>query len=103
MLKTLDLYDLNHTQANAYLSGFEYPWQALSGIKDLILSLGPQLGEEYTEVTPQVWVHKTATVALRPIWVRPASSVLRPKCGTALSSVVLLWWAKAAWLAILWN
>ena len=63
MLKTLDLYDLNHTQANAYLSSFEYPWQALSGIKDLILSLGPQLGEEYTEVTPQVWVHKTATVA----------------------------------------
>ena len=63
MLKTVDLYDLNHTQAGSYLSGFEYPWQALKGIKELILSLGAQLGEEYTQVLPQVWVHKTAVVA----------------------------------------
>ena len=63
MLKTLDLYDLEHSQAGEYLSGFEYPWQALSGIKSLILSLGPQLGEEYTETAPQVWVHRTAVVA----------------------------------------
>ena len=62
-MKTLDLFDLSHSQAGAYLSGFEYPWQALAGIKDLILSLGPQLNEEYTEVAPQIWVHKTATVA----------------------------------------
>ena len=31
MLKTKDLYDLSHTAAGAYLSGFEYPWQALAG------------------------------------------------------------------------
>ena len=63
MMKTIDLYDLNHTRAARYLSGFEYPWQALAGIKDLILALGPKLGEEYTEVSPTVWVHKTAQVA----------------------------------------
>ena len=63
MLKTHDLYDLTHSLAGAYLSGFDYPWQALSGISNLILSLGPQLGEEYTEVTPNVWVHKTAIIA----------------------------------------
>lgn len=63
MIKTVDLFDLTRSQAGAYLSGYEYPWQALAGIKDLILTLGPQLDEEYTEVAPQVWVHKTATVA----------------------------------------
>ena len=63
MLKTAVLYDLSHSLAGEYLSGFEYPWQALKGIKDLILSLGEQLGEEYVEITPQVWVHKTAVVA----------------------------------------
>ena len=63
MLKTIDLYDLSHSAAGEYLSGFEYPWQALSGIKNLILTLGPQLGGDYTEVAPTVWVHKTATVA----------------------------------------
>lgn len=62
MLKTRDLYDLNHTLAADYLAQHEYPWLALKGIKDLILSLGPALGEDYTEVAPTVWVHKTATV-----------------------------------------
>ena len=63
MLKVTELYDLNHTLAGTYLAQFEYPWQALSGIKNLIAEIGSQLGEEYTEVSPMVWVHKTATVA----------------------------------------
>ena len=62
MLKIRDLYDLNHTIAAEYLAEYEYPWQALKGIKDLILSLGPTLGGDYTEVSPTVWVHKTAKV-----------------------------------------
>lgn len=63
MLTVINLYDLTHSLAGNYLSGFDYPWQALSGIKDLILSLGPQLGDDYIETAPTVWVHKTATVA----------------------------------------
>ena len=63
MIRTTALYDLNHTMAGAYLAGFEYPWQALKGIKDLILELGPGLGEDYTEAAPTVWVHKTAKIA----------------------------------------
>ena len=63
MLKTPELLDLTHSLAGSYLSGFTYPWQALKGIKDLILTLGPQLSEDYTEIAPQVWVHNTATVA----------------------------------------
>lgn len=63
MLTTLELYDLNHSLAGTYLSGFDYPWQALSGIKNLILTLGPTLDDSYQEVAPTIWVHKTATVA----------------------------------------
>ncbi|MGM9628115.1 MAG: UDP-N-acetylglucosamine pyrophosphorylase [Faecousia sp.] len=63
MLKTADLFDLTHSLAGSYLTGFEYPWQALGGIKELILSLGPKLGEDYQERMPQVWVHKTASIA----------------------------------------
>ena len=58
-----DLYDLSHTLAADYLRGFQYPWEALKDIKELILSLGETLGEDYTQVSPQVWVHKTAKVA----------------------------------------
>ena len=63
MLKVNELYDLSHSIAGEYLSGFTYPWEALGGIKALILSLGPRLGEGYREVSPTVWVHETATVA----------------------------------------
>ena len=62
-MKTTELFDLGHTLAGEYLTRFEYPWQALSGIKELILALGNTLGEEYTQVTAQVWVHKTAVIA----------------------------------------
>ena len=63
MYKPCELFNLTHSLAGDYLSGFAYPWEALSGIKNLILTLGPTLGEDYAEVSPSVWVHKTATVA----------------------------------------
>ena len=64
MCKIVNLYDLTHTLAGDYLSGFEYPWEALSGIKDLILAMGPKLDpEQYTEVSDRVWIHRTAKVA----------------------------------------
>lgn len=62
MITTKELYDLDHTMAGAYLAKYEYPWQALAGIKELILELGAKLGEDYTEITPAVWVHKTAKI-----------------------------------------
>ena len=63
MLKTTNLFALTHSLAGDYLSAFAYPWQALNGIKALILSLGPTLGMDYEEVAPSVWVHKSAVVA----------------------------------------
>mgnify|MGYP004503567651 FL=1 len=63
MFTLKDMYDLDHTMAKDYLQQFDYPWLALAGIKDLIISLGQNLPEEeYDEVSPQVWVHKTAKV-----------------------------------------
>ena len=62
-IKTTDLLDLTHSLAGDYLAGFAYPWQALDGISDLILTLGPTLPkDEYEERESHVWVHKTATV-----------------------------------------
>jgi len=63
MLKTTELLDLTHTLASEYLSRFEYPWQALDGIKDLILTLGPTLSpSEYDNPAEGVWVSKSAKV-----------------------------------------
>ncbi len=63
-LKTSDLLDFSHTLAAEYLKQTRYPWEALSGIGDLILSLGAELdGMEYEEISPRVWVHKSAKIA----------------------------------------
>ena len=63
MYTIADLYDLEHTLAKDYLSQFTYPWEALKGIKDIIVALGATLDpEEYVEREPQVWIHKTAKV-----------------------------------------
>ena len=51
MYKTKDLYDLSHTLAAPLLEKTEYPWEALDGIKDFILALGPTLPkDEFDEV-----------------------------------------------------
>ena len=58
-----DLFDLDHTLAKDYLEQFTYPWEALKGIKDMIIETGKNLDpEEYEEVSENVWVHKTAKV-----------------------------------------
>ena len=63
MYSISEMYDLSHTLAAEYLEGFTYPWEALKGIKDMIVELGKTLGEDYVQVSDQVWVHTTAKVA----------------------------------------
>lgn len=63
-VKITDLYDLSHTVANEYLSNFTYPWEALAGIKELILELGSSLDAElYEKRGEDVWISKSAKVA----------------------------------------
>lgn len=64
MYTVKQLFDLEHTIAKDYLQGFTYPWEALPGIKDFILKTGKALDkEEYVEISPEVWVHKSAKIA----------------------------------------
>ena len=62
MYKITELYDLDHTLAKTYLEKFEYPWEALAGIKELIIELGKKLNEDFVEVSENVWIHKDAKV-----------------------------------------
>lgn len=58
-----DLYDLSHSMAGEYLKGFTYPWEALEGIKGLILELGKSLSpDEYNRVKEDVWIAKDAVI-----------------------------------------
>ncbi len=59
----IQLYDLTKTMAGDYLQQFTYPWEALAGIHDLILSIGETLSPtEYDHPSEGVWIHKTANI-----------------------------------------
>ncbi|MBQ9805917.1 MAG: UDP-N-acetylglucosamine pyrophosphorylase [Clostridia bacterium] len=64
-LKTKTLFrSPEHSIASDYLMQFEYPWQALSGLSDLIRELGNALPkDEYTQLGESVWVAKSAKIA----------------------------------------
>ena len=58
-----NLYDLNETLAGDYLKGFKYPWEALSGIGELILSLGEKLDpSRYEKRGEDIWIAKSAKI-----------------------------------------
>ena len=62
-VKINQLYDPSHTAAKDYLSKFTYPWEALKGISEFIITLGKSLSkDEYDNPSENVWVHKTAKV-----------------------------------------
>ena len=63
MLKTADLFDLNHTLASPLLGKAEYPWEILDDLSKFISDLGETLSpEEYDSPGPGVWVAKDAVV-----------------------------------------
>ena len=62
-IKITELFDLTHTIAADYLNQFTYPWEALKGISEFIISTGKTLSpDEYDNPSENVWIHKTAKV-----------------------------------------
>ncbi len=71
-MKTNELYDLSYTMAKPILEDTTYPWEALSGIKSFIISLGKTLDKSlYDEVGENIWIAKSAVVA-------PSASIAGP-------------------------
>ena len=82
MVKICELFDLSRSLAGEYLAGFAFPWQALSGIGEMVLELTHQLGCDYSQIDRDVWAHGTAEVASTAALVGPCiigpETVIRP-------------------------
>ena len=62
-MKTTELFSLENTIAKSLLEKHEYPWQALSDIKEFIVYLGKSLNKEiYDEISENVWIAKSANI-----------------------------------------
>ena len=63
-MKIKDLYSLEHTLAGWFLEKFEYPWQVLPTIKEMIIfNIKTLPKDDYVEISENVWVHKSAQIA----------------------------------------
>ena len=72
MMTVQSMYDLTHTRARALLESVTYPWEALGGIGEAIMQLGPTLDPAvYDHPQENVWIAKNATVA-------PTASITGP-------------------------
>ena len=83
--RTVCLYDLDHTLAKPLLEQCEYPWEALPGIRDLILELGNRLPESEYEKRGET------------VWVKISSSGRMRRCAIVLSCGAMPWWVRALW------
>lgn len=80
-MKTKNLFDLDKTIAKELLSYCEYPWEALSKIKEHIIFLGGKLDKAlFDEISPGVWVSKSAEIA-------PSASI-SPPCIIGENSII---------------
>ncbi len=66
------LFDFSHTMAAPLLARTRYPHEAVSGIADFLLAIIPILPrEEFTEISENVLVHKSARVAENAVLLPP--------------------------------
>lgn len=62
-LKIKNLYDLTQSIAGRELEKYEYPWEVLPHIEEIILKIGAALPEdEYIKRGDDIWIHRTAHV-----------------------------------------
>lgn len=72
MLKRYEgLFNLDATIAKDLFNDIDHPWEVLPKIKDFILGLIPNLGDDYEEICENVYVHKDASVARSALIVGP--------------------------------
>ena len=64
MLKKYEnLLNLNATIAKSLFEEYKHPWEVLPMIEDFILKTIPNLGDEYEEISKDVYIHKTAKIS----------------------------------------
>ena len=61
--KTAELLDLSHSIAADHFKKYEYPYQIIPHIKEIITAIQSSLGEDYEQISEGVFVHKTAKIA----------------------------------------
>lgn len=63
-MKTNEIFISNNSIAIDFIRKYEYPFMILPNIKEYIIELGNSLDNEYELKGENIWIHKTAKIAL---------------------------------------
>lgn len=72
MLKINELFNVENEILNDVLSKYTYPYEVLPDISKIILELGSKLGNDYTKIKDNVWVHKNTEISSTAFITGPA-------------------------------
>ena len=62
-MKNTDLFKLGNSIADSYIKKYLYPYEVLPNIKNIILEIGFNLGDDYYLLKENVWVHKSSKIS----------------------------------------
>ena len=63
-IRTKELFTLSETIAAPYLEKFEFPWEALSSLKEYIVKLGNTLDPKlYEQKDEHIWIARNAKIS----------------------------------------
>ncbi len=60
--RTENLFQTDESIAIGEIRKYEYPWEILPHIGEIILKIGAGLGDDYEKRGENIWIHKTAEV-----------------------------------------
>ena len=61
-MKNKDLFIIGNSIADNYIKKYEYPFEVLPNIKDIILEIGSKLGDDYNLLDNNIWISKTVDI-----------------------------------------
>lgn len=62
-MKNKDLFKIGESIADSYVKKYEYPFEVLPHIKDIILEIGSKLDSDFYLLKENVWVHESAKIS----------------------------------------
>lgn len=62
-MKNKDLFQIGESIANSFIQKYEYPFEVLPNIGNIILEIGSTLGSDYYLLKENVWVHESVKIS----------------------------------------
>lgn len=61
-MKVKEIFISNSSIADDFIKSYEYPYEVLPNIKDIIINLGNTLDNNFNKIDENIWIHKNAKV-----------------------------------------